>query len=145
MVLPSVLRKRKCIATDDETLARFCNSGNYSEPHFCKVPEDIWRERTSGCSDTRVVIDDLQCVRIKNVVAGERDGVCIQIVFFTIRLEKCIRIEGPFALSFLGHDIGGPPPGVNVKEVDEQSFPGRETWSGVISCRCFDVVRDRFR
>ena len=40
VVLPPVLRKRKCIATDDETLARFCDSRN-PEPHVSKVLENI--------------------------------------------------------------------------------------------------------
>ncbi len=144
MVRPSVTRERKCIATDDETLARFCNSGN-SEPHVQKISENIWRERTSGCPDTRVVVDDLQCVRIKNVVAGERDVVGIQIAFFAIRLEKCVKIEGPLVLFFLGRDIRCPPQNVDMKKMDEQSFLERETWSGVVSCRYNDFVRDRFR
>ena len=114
MVLPPVLRERKAIATDDEAFIGFYDTGD-TDPHGCKILDEVWRWRTSACHDTRVVIDHLLVVRIVKEVLSDRHVVGIQIVLFATPLEECVFIERTQGRVLLRRDIGCTLPGVVVE------------------------------
>lgn len=116
VILPSVLRERKGIATDDEALTGYCDSGD-SEPHDCKILDEAWRGRTSDCHDMGVVIRHLLVVRIVKEVSSDRHVVGIQTVFFAIPIEEGVVIERTQSRVFLRREIRCAYPGAVVEKV----------------------------